>query len=93
MADKTIICKDCGSAFIFTEAEQEFFKEKGFDNEPQRCPGCRSARKLARGSSRGADREMFSAVCAACGKETTVPFKPSSDKPVYCRECYQSRNR
>lgn len=44
MADKTIKCKDCGNDFIFTEAEQAFYKEKGFDNEPVRCPDCRKAR-------------------------------------------------
>jgi hypothetical protein len=43
--DKTIVCKDCGKDFIFTEGEQAFYKEKGFDNEPQRCPDCRRARK------------------------------------------------
>ncbi|MEG1483602.1 zinc-ribbon domain containing protein, partial [Clostridium sp.] len=32
--DKTIECKDCGKEFIFSEGEQEFYKEKGFDNEP-----------------------------------------------------------
>lgn len=34
MADKTIICKDCGKEFVFTEGEQEFYKEKGFQNDP-----------------------------------------------------------
>ena len=48
MADKTIKCKDCGNDFIFTEAEQAFYKEKGFDNEPVRCPDCRKARKAQR---------------------------------------------
>ena len=48
MADKTIICKDCGTEFIFTEGEQAFYKEKGFENEPQRCPECRRARKAQR---------------------------------------------
>ena len=38
MEDKTIVCKDCGKDFVFTVGEQEFFKEKGFDNEPVRCP-------------------------------------------------------
>ncbi len=37
MADKNITCKDCGKEFVFTEGEQEFYKEKGFENEPQRC--------------------------------------------------------
>ena len=45
MEDKKIICKDCGKEFIFTVGEQEFFKEKGFENDPVRCPDCRRARK------------------------------------------------
>ena len=43
--DKTLICVDCGNEFIFTEGEQEFYKEKGFENEPKRCPDCRRAKK------------------------------------------------
>lgn len=34
-------------------------------------------------------REMHKATCADCKQETEVPFKPSGDRPVYCRECYQ----
>jgi len=34
-------------------------------------------------------REMHKAKCSECGKECEVPFKPSGDKPVYCRDCYQ----
>ncbi|HBJ1655512.1 TPA: zinc-ribbon domain-containing protein, partial [Clostridium botulinum] len=41
MTDKTIVCRDCGSEFIFSVGEQEFYKEKGFDNEPTRCAACR----------------------------------------------------
>ena len=48
MADKTLVCKDCGADFVFTEGEPQFYAEKGFDNEPQRCPDCRKARKAAR---------------------------------------------
>jgi CxxC-x17-CxxC domain-containing protein len=36
-------------------------------------------------------RQMYPAVCSACGKETEVPFQPRMDKPVYCRECFQDR--
>ncbi|MDK2912684.1 MAG: hypothetical protein PWR29_1641 [Methanolobus sp.] len=35
-------------------------------------------------------REMHPATCADCGQETQVPFVPSGDRPVYCRECYQN---
>ncbi|TYQ16515.1 UNVERIFIED_CONTAM: putative zinc ribbon protein [Acetivibrio alkalicellulosi] len=45
MSDKTLTCKDCNVEFIFTEGEQNFYKEKGFLNEPQRCLSCRSAKK------------------------------------------------
>lgn len=94
MADKSIVCKDCGSSFDFTETEQAFYKEKGFENEPQRCPSCRAAKKRARSNQgNGADREMFPATCAECGKETTVPFKPNPEKPVYCKDCYQLHSR
>jgi hypothetical protein len=52
MPDKTISCKDCGSNFVFTEGEQQFYLEKGFANEPQRCPDCRAARKAQRRNNR-----------------------------------------
>lgn len=53
MADKVLVCKDCGKEFTFTESEQAFYKEKGFENEPQRCPECRRAKKQQRNSDRG----------------------------------------
>lgn len=87
--DKTLVCKDCGKEFVFTAGEQEFYAEKGFQNEPTRCKECRQAKKGKRAS--GAKREMYTAICSECGKETEVPFKPSPDRPVYCRECYEAR--
>jgi CxxC-x17-CxxC domain-containing protein len=38
----------------------------------------------------GGDRELFKATCASCHKSCEVPFRPSGDKPVYCRECFAS---
>ena len=35
--DKTLVCKECGNEFVFTAGEQEFYAERGFQNEPQRC--------------------------------------------------------
>ena len=35
--DKTLVCKECGKEFVFTAGEQEFYAERGFQNEPQRC--------------------------------------------------------
>lgn len=101
--DKTLTCRDCGATFVFTAGDQEFYANKGFANEPSRCPSCRAARKSSRegGYSGGGGysrdrgpREMFPAVCARCGKETQVPFQPRSDKPVYCSDCFaQERSR
>lgn len=48
MADITLTCKDCGSEFVFTEGEQAFYEEKGFTNQPVRCPACRRAKKQQR---------------------------------------------
>ena len=36
-------------------------------------------------------REMHKVICAECKKECEVPFKPSSDRPVYCRDCFAKR--
>ena len=92
--DRNLTCRDCGSEFVFSASEQEFFAEKGFTNEPGRCPECRAARKNQnRGGGqsgyRRQDRQMYPAVCATCGKNTEVPFQPREDRPVYCRDCYQ----
>ena len=75
--------KERGCAAV-TAGEQEFYAEKGFQNEPQRCKPCRDARKNA---ARG-PREYFTATCASCGGEARVPFEPKSDRPVYCSECF-----
>ncbi len=83
--DKTLVCKDCGAEFIFSAGEQEFYAEKGFQNEPQRCRECRQARKNA---ARPA-RETFTTVCSSCGGEAIVRFKPTEGRAVYCSECFQ----
>jgi CxxC-x17-CxxC domain-containing protein len=52
-ADKTLTCRDCGTAFVFTAGEQDFYAQKGFTNEPTRCPSCRQARKQSGGGRSG----------------------------------------
>jgi len=52
-ADKTIACRDCGTDFVFTAGEQEFYAQKGFTNEPTRCPSCRQSRKASGGGRSG----------------------------------------
>ncbi len=88
--DKTLQCSDCGATFTFTAEEQEFYATKGYDNEPKRCSICREARRAQRRGFSGSrsSRQMYSAVCAECGKECEVPFEPREGRPVYCSECY-----
>lgn len=86
--DKTLTCKDCGNEFVFTAGEQEFYAEKGFENEPQRCKACRDARK----AERKAARVMHDAICANCGAECKIPFEPKDDRPVYCSTCFSKLN-
>ena len=71
--DKVLNCRDCGRDFEFTASEQEFYAEKGFTNEPGRCPECRAAKKAERNQGGGGgygrqERQMFPDVCATCGK-------------------------
>ena len=34
------------------------------------------------------DRQMYDAVCAKCGRNCKVPFRPTSSKPVFCDDCF-----
>ena len=61
MPDRTINCQDCGKDFVFSDEEQNYYNEKGFQ-DPKRCKACRMARKRrsqqgsgnrGRGSNRG----------------------------------------
>jgi len=83
--DRTMTCRDCSEEFTFTAGEQEFFAEKGFQNEPTRCKTCRDAKKRA---SRSADREFTTVPCADCGQDARVPFVPTTDRPIYCSDCF-----
>jgi len=89
--DRFLKCTDCGSEFVFTAGEQAFYADKGFRNEPKRCKACKSKRAENPGQGSGAPRSETKASCSQCGKETTVPFKPTQGRPVYCRECFQQR--
>lgn len=103
-SDKTLTCKDCGENFLFTAGEQDFYRQKGLQNEPGRCHDCRNRRKQQALTNNNQQqpaavnpanatpqplviREVSKVVCAECGKETTVPFRPRLARPVYCSEC------
>lgn len=95
--DKNLKCIDCGSDFVFTAGEQLFFHDKQFKNEPKRCKTCKAKRQSSlsaqpgAGSSPSYNKVETRTTCSACGKETTVPFKPTQGRPVFCRECFQQK--
>jgi len=37
------------------------------------------------------ERSFTQVICSDCNKECEVPFKPSGDRPVYCKECFAKR--
>lgn len=92
LADKTLVCRDCGKEFIFSGEEQEFYQSHDLQNEPRRCPECRTSRRRER-SGDYQPRETFTVTCAECGVETTVPFRPREGRPVYCRDCYAKQKK
>jgi CxxC-x17-CxxC domain-containing protein len=93
--DRILTCRDCGNDFTFSAGEQSFFASKGLTNAPSRCPDCRAQRRGGHtNNTMRAPRErgeQYEAVCATCGRTTSVPFIPREDRPVYCNECFQAQ--
>ena len=65
--DKTLTCVDCGNDFAFTANEQAFYADRGFTNEPKRCPNCRQSRKANRGSGYSSGYEGGSGYASSGG--------------------------
>jgi CxxC-x17-CxxC domain-containing protein len=94
--DKLLTCMDCGAEFVFTAGEQSFFHDKQFRNEPKRCKACKAKRTANLGPAPSASGFRFTkvetqATCSGCGKQTTVPFRPTQGRPVFCRDCFLAR--
>jgi len=93
--DKVITCVDCAEEFVFTAGEQLFFADKGLKNDPKRCKGCKSkkneriaANMASFGQPFPRERVEVMVRCALCAVETTVPFRPTQGRPVYCGDCF-----
>jgi len=59
--------------------------------EALRTGDLRGAQPAAVGPIDAAER-LYSAVCSGCLRPIRLPFKPSLDRPVYCRFCIDARN-
>jgi CxxC-x17-CxxC domain-containing protein len=86
-ADRSLSCRECGTAFVWSSGEQEFYQQRGLLHEPQRCPECRQKAKAQRAAQRALN--MHDIVCSSCGQAGQVPFSPRSDRPVYCSACFE----
>jgi len=87
--DRIMKCSECGADFVFTAGEQQFYHDKNFRNEPKRCKACKG--KRGHGRDGGGQKTETIATCSQCGKQTTVPFKPTQGRPVFCRDCFLQR--
>lgn len=99
--DKSLKCIDCGQDFVFTAGEQLFFHDKNFKNEPKRCKSCKSKRMNQIGGQHSGPSQHHApharvetrTNCSGCGKETTVPFRPTQGRPVLCRQCFSEQKK
>lgn len=66
---------------------------RGNNRDKSDRPSSRSGSGFGSGYGGFAPREMHKAKCSECGKECEVPFVPVPGKPVYCRDCFQSKRR
>jgi len=73
--ERPVYCSEC----FESRGEGNSNRERRYDN--------RGDRGNSRGSSYS-DKQMYSAVCDSCGKDCEVPFRPTGDRPVYCRDCF-----
>ena len=103
--DIQLTCSDCGQDFTFTADDQAFFRDRGYSS-PKRCKPCRQAKKNEQqgggggygggyggggGGYRAGATQGTAVICAGCGQQTTVPFEPRGDRPVFCKSCYQAQ--
>ncbi len=88
------VCSECGQ-----DCEVPF---KPSGDKPVLCDACFSrskgrsdSRKFSKSPRRDdfGPKRMFPAVCSECGRDCEVPFRPSSDKPVLCDECFGQSGR
>jgi hypothetical protein len=73
----TLSCRQCGKEFLFSVAEQEFYRQKGF-NTPRRCKECRTTVR----NQPEPEHELMN--CARCGTEL------GEESSVFCHTCLEN---
>ena len=92
--DRTLTCQDCSQEFTFSADDQQYHAEKGYTNEPKRCPLCRARRRSGGGNGGGYStekREMHPANGAQWGQQKPIALLPSGVRPVYCSDCFSKQ--
>jgi len=90
-----MICRECGKSFVFSAAGQEYFAQQGYNEAPKRCRSCRARRREDRANAgdRAMDPKRFAGTCWSCQRPVSVPFKPATGRPVFCKVCYAGQKR
>ena len=91
--DRILTCVDCGAEFVWTAGEQQFFADKNFKNEPKRCKACKSKRasRPAGGAAGARTGAKPSRTVRAAARRRRYLSSRRKARPVFCKECFQSR--
>ena len=86
--DKSVMCIDCGFAFIFSAADQEYYSSRGYLGDPKRCTSCKETRQTqAKKHTPSVKHEVSTVTCVRCGRDTSVPVHSHTVSPIYCNNC------
>lgn len=77
--------------------EKPIVKEKPVEvpvvEEPSVAPAAPADDTATSAGTDQLGRQLYNVKCSKCGKQAQVPFKPSGDRPVYCRDCYMEQRK
>ena len=77
---------------LISQSSERSFKGEHYSKPFQRFDHFRHHEKRDQGNSYS-ERRFTKAICADCHKECEVPFKPTGDRPVYCKDCFSRRKQ
>ncbi len=77
---------------LISQSSERPFKGEHYSKPFKRFEHFRSRENRDQGNSYR-ERKLTQAVCADCHKECEVPFKPTGDRPVYCKDCFSRRRQ
>lgn len=81
--DKPVFCSECFWGWNDSRWWRDFDRNRWW----------RDDRGWRRESRDFWEKRMYSATCDQCGADCELPFKPSSDKPVFCSDCYVKEDK